>query len=272
MDNLDDFLSNGQGQEPAATNEAQPAQEPVQTEQATGEQEAATPAETPATDDHVERHTKGLQAAAAAERAKRQAAEAKAQAAEQRLQEFLQAQQQPQQQDTGAPDPNDPRFQDNPQEYWRLLARFEAREELKARDAQEQTQRQEREQREAQQAFKSRVDAVIAAGQTKFNDFDAVINDGLGPFLNPTMQQAIALGKNGADVAYWLGKNPAEAHRISQLPPMVMLLELGEVAAKASSPVSKPSIPQTLTGARNSQGQFARGYDGPTPLDAVFNR
>lgn len=247
----------------------EPAQETVQepVEQATGDEVTAAPAEPP--EDQIERHRKGLEAAAVAERNKRQAAESRAQALEERIRQF-EAQQQPVKPE-GEPDPQDPRYQENPQAYWRDLARHEARQELKQQAEAEKASRQQEEQHRQQAAFKERIDAVVNEGRAKYGDFDAVINAGLGAFLNPTMQQAIALGENGQDVAYWLGKNPAEAARISQLPPMLMVLELGRVSAKATAPAPSP-IPRTLTDVRNAQGQFAPRQDGPTPLDAVLSR
>lgn len=263
MSDLESVLSGQVAQETESTE--QPAQEVIEP---TGEEVAATPAEPQ--DDPMERHRKGLEAAAVAERGKRHAAEARAQALEQQLQKYLDAQQQPKQQE-GAPDPNDPKYQENPQEYWRLLARHEAREELKQRDESERARRENESQRTAEAAFKDRIGAVVTKGQERYSDFDAVTNSGLAPFLNPTMHQAIGLGENGHEVAYWLGKNPAEAARISQLPPMLMVLELGKVSAKASTPAQQP-IPRTLTTARDTRGQFAAGYQGPTPLESVFTR
>lgn len=242
-------------------------QEPV--EQATGEEVAATPAEQH--DDPMERHRKGLEAAAVAERTKRQAAEARAQALEDRIRQIEAKATAIVEDRGGEPDPQDPRYQENPQAYWRDLARYETRQELKQQAEAEKANRQQEEQHRAQTAFKERIDAVVNEGRAKYGDFDAVINAGLGAFLNPTMQQAIALGENGQDVAYWLGKNPAEAARISQLPPMLMVLELGRVSAKATAPAPSP-IPRTLTDVRNAQGQFAPRQDGPTPLDAVLSR
>lgn len=260
---LQSVLSEQEAAQPEPVQETAP--EPV--EQATGEEVAATPAEPQ--DDPMERHRKGLEAAAVAERTRRQAAEARAQALEERVRQF-EAQQQPAKTD-GEPDPQDQRYQENPQAYWRDLARYEARQELKQQAEAEKATRQQEEQHRQQAAFKERIDAVVNEGRAKYGDFDAVINAGLGAFLNPTMQQAIALGENGQDIAYWLGKNPAEAARISQLPPMLMALELGRVASKATAPAPSP-IPRTLTDVRNAQGQFAARQDGATPLDAILAR
>ena len=264
--NLDTFLSGST--EPAEVQEQEPqAPEPQAEAVPTGE-DAATPAEQPQ-DDPFEKHRKGLEAAAVAERGKRHAAEARAQALEAQLQQYLATQQQPQAQE-GAPDPNDPRFQDNPQEYWRLLARHEAREVQREREERDRVGREEQEKQRAKQAFDERVNAVVSQGEAKYSDFTTVVNAGLGPFLNQTLTTAIAMSSNGDDVAYWLGKNPAEAARISQLHPMLAVMEIGKLSTKATVPAQQP-IPRTLTTSRDTRGQFASSaYQGPTPIDAIF--
>ena len=247
--------------EPQAETPA-PAQEP------TGEQQAATPAEPQ--EDAIDTHRKGLEAAVVAERTKRQNAEARARAVEEQYRAFVE-QQQPQK-PAGDEPPDPAAFQDNPQEYWRLLARHEARQELQqaVQQAQEQRQQQER-QTQAADHYR-RVMGVVETGQSKYRDFDVVINSGLGPFLNDTLRDAIAdIPDVGADVSYWLAKNPAEASRISQLPERQMVRELAKVELKAVAPARQP-IPQTLTQARDTRGQFTpNAYTGPTPLDDILN-
>lgn len=234
------------------------AETPEPTEPEPTGETAAPPAEPK--DDPIDTHRKGLEAAVLAERRKRQELE-------QQLARFTQ-QQQPVKQD-GPPDPN--AYQENPQEYWRLLARYEARQELQevVRQAQEQ-QTQQMQARQAQEVA-SRIDALVAAGNAKYRDFDSVINAGLGPFLNPSLKEAIADSEAGADVSYWLGKNPGEAARISQLPEKAMVREITKLESRVRAPV-RQTIPQTLTQTRDSRGQFQPAYDGPTPLDAVLNR
>lgn len=265
MGDLNEFLGN----EPAPEETQPEAEQPqeAQPEASTGE-DAATPAE--AKEDPIETHRKGLETAVVAERRKRQEAEQRAAAIEAQLQQFMKQQQPAPTQDEGAPDPN--QYQDNPQEYWRLLARYEARQELKAERERFEEERREREAQTQQRELMAKVAETVQAGQAKYPDFDAVINDGLGPYLNPLMQRALGLTKNGHDVAYFLAKNPLEAARISQLDPMQMLIELGEVRARATNP-PKQAIPRTLTTARDARGQFAsQTFDGPTPLDSILSR
>lgn len=242
----------------------------------TGEQASATPAEQQ--EDPVDKHRKGLEAAALAERRKRQELE---QRLEQREREFQQRERefQQRQQAVAQPSQGEPQREQfgSDAEFFKALVRFEAKQEAQQLMAAERAEQEQERQRQAQETqareFQRKSDETVDAGRKQYADFDAVINDGLAPFLNPVLQEALVIG-GGSDVAYWLGKNPTEAARVSQLPPMQMVLEIGRLEAKvkAQAQPAKPSLPQTLTQARNAAGQFAREqpYDGPTPLDAIL--
>lgn len=264
MNELSSILSD-EGNEPAVESAPVEAVEPIQTEtpaaEATGEEVAATPAEAPKETNDTAR---GLQAAVVAERQKRQAVEA-------RLRQLQQAQQGTQQPADGAPDPA--QYQDNPQEYWRLLARHEARQELANAVQQSQQAQAQHAETERVAQVQDRLNAAVFIGQSKFKDFDAVINGGLAPFLSDAMREEIAESEHGPEVAYWLGKNPAEAQRLSVLSPRALAREVVKLEAKVVAP-PKPVLPRTLTQDRDSRGQFANAaaYDGPTPLDAVLGR
>jgi len=261
LENLASIL--GDEGKPVVESVAVEASEPIQSEapaaEPTGE-ESATPAEPrQETDDSA----KGLQAALIAERRKRQQIEAE-------LQQWRQ-QQQPQKHDDAAPDPA--AFENNPQEYWRQLARYEARQELQAAVQQAQQAQQQQKENERIASVKERLDAAVFTGQQKYRDFDAVINGGLAPFLNDAMREEIAASDVGHEVAYWLGKNPAEAARIASLDARSLAREVVKLETKVTA-LPKPVLPQTLTNVRDSRGQFASAnpYDGPTPLDAVLGR
>jgi hypothetical protein len=249
-------------------NDEQPQQEApeqeapqVEQQQVTGEHQEASPAETQEAPEEA-KQAHGLQAALIAERRRRQ-----------ELENLIRQQQQQQQakpQAAGAPNPDD--FQDNPQEYWRQLARHEAREELRAAVEQAQAaQKAQAEQARINQTHDA-LAARVAAGQGKYRDFDAVINGGLAPFLTDSLREEIASSDVGDDVAYWLGKNPAEAQRLASLSARELARAFVKLEAKAVKPPA-PSLPQTLTQARDARGQYqTAGYDGPTPLDAVLSR
>jgi hypothetical protein len=54
------------------------------------------------------------------------------------------------------------------------------------------------------------------------------------------MAHAILHSEQGPDIAYHLGKNPAEAERISKLAPALQLVELGKIASKLEAPAEAP--------------------------------
>jgi hypothetical protein len=54
---------------------------------------------------------------------------------------------------------------------------------------------------------------------------------------------AILHSENGAELQYYLGKNPAEAQRLNKLPPPMQILELGKLEAKLTAkPEAKPNV------------------------------
>lgn len=259
---LDSVLSEQGAPEQAA--EQPPEVVEQQADEPTGEQASAPPA--PPADDPIETHRKGLETAVVAERRKRQEAEARAQALEQRLQEY--AKPAPAVEE-GAPDPA--QYQDNPQEYWAKLARFEARQELKLEREKQRAEAERAAQQKRQGEFVEAAAKAVDAGRAEFTDFDAVVNNGLAPFMNQALQAALVSSPNGHKLAYHLGKNPAEAARLAQMPPHLMFMELGELRGKVQGQ-QKPSIPQTLTQARDTRGQFKPTFDGPTPLSSILGR
>jgi hypothetical protein len=239
------------------------APEPEQQEpeaEVTGEQAAppAAPQEDP-----IEKHRKGLEAAALAERRRRQEIE----------QEFAQFKAQvTAQQKQAEPEAPDANQYTDTAAYLRDVARYEATQAF--REQQQQAQQVEMQRREMaqQQAFAAKADESVAMGQAKYPDFDAAINTGLAPFLNPDLQRALVLSRDGHDVAYFLAKNPAETARIASLSPLEMAMEIGELRSRVKAP-PKVEIPQTLTQARDSRGQFKpNSYTGPTPLDDILTR
>lgn len=75
----------------------------------------------------------------------------------------------------------------------------------------------------------------------RYTDFQAVVSNPALP-INEAMAEFIADSDAGADVAYFLGKNPAKAAQIAQMSPVKAARELtrieGELAAR---PKPKPS-------------------------------
>lgn len=225
------------------------ATEEVANTEALGEKEASPAAEVEAVED---KQTKGLHAAVVAERRRRQEVEAEAAELRKQLEHRAATSQRP----------TRDQYQDD-EAFAEALVTFGAQ------IAQTHSSKLTEQQQYAQQ-----VEALIASGRAKYPDFDDVINSGLAPYLTQNLHQALVRA-GGVDVAHHLGKTPAEAARLSQLSPLEMAVEIGEIKAtlkNTPAPKPKPVIPQTLTQARNASGQFEPAWSGPKPLDEIFTR
>ena len=89
----------------------------------------------------------------------------------------------------------------------------------------------ERQQAEAQEHWA----AQVADAKSRYADFEAVA---FAPDVSITndMAQILASSDVGADVAYHLGTNKAEAARIASLPPLEQAMALGRLEAAVSLP------------------------------------
>lgn len=93
-------------------------------------------------------------------------------------------------------------------------------------------------QRETVQEQKARVNEVasiwaekLAEGRKQYSDFDDVALNEDTPMNRPTMD-AIVTSEFGAEIAYYLGKHPKEAERISKLDPLSSIREVGKIEAR----------------------------------------
>lgn len=95
------------------------------------------------------------------------------------------------------------------------------------------------------QAVQSARDDLISAGSEKYEDFEEVVMGDVR--ITPVMRDAIFELDDQevqTEVAYYLGKNPKEALRISKLSPMRQIAEVGKLEAKLASqptPTKRPS-------------------------------
>lgn len=263
---LDSVLSGQATPEPIEQPQVeQTAPEPVEAEEATGEQEAGSPPE-PQKEDPLEKHRKGLEAAASAERKRRQDAEQRAQALEQELKALRQPppQQTPQQTDEEKPQ----RAQFATEDEW-----LDARDAW--RDRQQQRHWQQQEQARAAQAVKQRAEGVFAEAM-KLPGFDMQAFSRLP--VPEAMADAILDSEVAPQLVHFLTTNPDEAHRIAALPGTRQVKELTRIEDRlAASPKEellqqeKPRLPETLTQARDTRGRFDKtGYSGPTPLNSIL--
>lgn len=107
------------------------------------------------------------------------------------------------------------------------------------------------------------------AGVEKYSDFEDIVSDPELP-ITQAMAEVLAESEVGADLAYYLGKNPKEAERIARLPAISAARELGKLEAKlptlAAPAVSK--APPPVTPAKGAAG----GEKDPSQMtDAEFS-
>ena len=103
----------------------------------------------------------------------------------------------------------------------------------------------------------------VAAASTKYSDFSVVAQDEYLP-VTEVMGRTIQQLDNGADVLYWLGKNPERAARISQMPPEQQQLQVARLSgtimsdSKGQAPAggkkvsAAPKPPSTVKGQTSS--------------------
>ena len=116
------------------------------------------------------------------------------------------------------------------EEYLDALADFKAAQKadnvFKEREAAERQSRQQSEQAKLHEGFTKQTEDARAV----YDDFDEVVDNPDLP-ISQAMAEAIMRSKNGADVAYYLGKNPDEAFRLASLDPFSAAVEIGRIAA-----------------------------------------
>lgn len=126
------------------------------------------------------------------------------------------------------------------EDFIRAEARHEAVKAVKAeREASDKTSREQAQQRERVTIETAHATREQTA-RTKYSDYDDVARN---PSLAITNEMAdvLVLSDDGPDIAYYLGKNPAEAERIARLHPKLVAKELGRLSAKIAS------TPETVT-------------------------
>jgi hypothetical protein len=100
----------------------------------------------------------------------------------------------------------------------------------------------------------------------RYDDFEQVAYN---PNLRITtvMAETIQTSEVGPDVAYYLGSNPKEAERISQMSPILQAKEIGKIEAKLTSnpPVKKSSNAPTPISPVTARSSGAPAYDTTDP-------
>ena len=137
-----------------------------------------------------------------------------------------------------------PQGQLNPDDFETTKAYIDA---LATQQAQQLIQEQKAKQQmsEVEASYREKEEAAY----DKYDDFEAVAYNPRLPITN-YMAEAIQSSDVGPDVAYYLGSNPKEAARISQLTPLAQAREIGKIETKLATtpPVKKTSsAPDPIT-------------------------
>lgn len=110
---------------------------------------------------------------------------------------------------------------------------------LAAKRAEQILQERER-QAQLEQRTETFMDKAEKAGE-RYPDFQTVVSNPALP-INEHMAEFIAESETGADVAYYLGKNPTKAAQIAKMSPVGAARELTRIEAElASKPKATPS-------------------------------
>lgn len=120
---------------------------------------------------------------------------------------------------------------------------------------------QEREQRE-QQALISKVNQSIDKARQKYADFDDVVTNNANVAMSTATAIALTDMAGGMDVAYHLGRNPAEAQRIANLPQSLQFVEIGKIEAALTANTRKTTTAPPPVGS-----QLAGSAGGGEPKD-----
>jgi hypothetical protein len=140
------------------------------------------------------------------------------------------------------------------EEYVEALTAYKADEIFRTSTQESESQRREAEQRQRHQSVVSSYQERVEQAMDKYPDFEDVAYSPDVPITN-AMAATIQESEKGPDIAYFLGKNPAEAQRIAKLSPFLQAKELGKLEAKlesAPAPVKTSNAPPPINPIRNA--------------------
>ena len=126
-------------------------------------------------------------------------------------------------------------------EFVDARARFAARQEYQAqqRESAETGKKVAHGQRD--EVLKAEFSVKVEDARSRIGDFDAVAFNPSVP-VTEAMQAAILESDMSADVAYYLGKNPDAAFRLTQMSPLSVAREIGRIEAHIiATPVKVPA-------------------------------
>lgn len=144
---------------------------------------------------------------------------------------------------------------DNAARYAEALAEQKAQEMLRQREAAQQQAKMLETYHEKEEDARGRYD-----------DFEQVAYNPSLP-VTDVMAQSIQASDTGPDIIYWLGSNPKEASRISNLPPILQAKEIGKIEARlaADPPVKKTSTAPAPIAPVTARSASSPAYDTTDP-------
>lgn len=115
---------------------------------------------------------------------------------------------------------------------------------------------------------------MTAEAQKKYADFYETVfeQDPATVPISPIVAQAIIGQKDGYEVAYFLGKNPAEAQRIAQLSPIEQLVEFGSIKASLKAKQSAAPAPISPVSGKVGGNELPNSNDDMATWIAKRNR
>lgn len=177
-----------------------------------------------------------------------EAAEAKAEAKLLR-EENERLRQAQQQRDKGSDEPKRDAFE-NLEDYYRAVARWEAKQVSAAEHKTLETARQGREQQSRQASEQAEIARNWQAREAEFQKATKDYAEVVGPFVDGELQDlhqsaktAIAESEKGPELLYFLAQpeNAEEIARIAALSPQRQVMELGALTSKLGTKAAKPS-------------------------------
>lgn len=153
----------------------------------------------------------------------------------------------------------------NPDDYIADRAAFAARQQMTQAELQRAEAAVKHAEGGTQQARQEAVNEVLQEGSAKHPDFEVVVKS--MPLTQDGLSAAME-AENAADVLYHLGKNPAEASRIAQLPPVAQAVEIGILSTRLTPPKPKPtSAPPPINHLRGNSGKVEKAPDEMTTAE-----
>lgn len=101
-----------------------------------------------------------------------------------------------------------------------------------------------------QKEFNSKLESVLTSGRSKYSDFQEVVSGATDVPVSPTVAEAIVEADNGADIMYYLSKNPEVAEKLSEMSATLAAIEIGKLAVSLEAeakPKKASSAPAPIT-------------------------